>query len=390
MKLYIDVFSNNAYASMKEALGHCPKHKIQEAFCNFQPNDGDTIYYSISNNYKVFNDGDVIYYPNNNCKVFQSEEEMKKEYPYNYPLKAVFVREQSDLTGKEFNVEIEQNEKGFYTVIDPNDNNRGKMFFLDKDYSGPCLPGKAKIKIVKDFTSYGFFTILELESYQMQDDTWFANYLADKFLKSNSVETGHDLFKYEGVRGSCYLTKYPYGGNAAYPFDAEDSNAIYSFGAEDKFQLVFEDQLDNKPVRLCSVEEFISRVCYERNDLRDIISEMKSSVAEKYAHSITWNLAMNSLDQMLYESSSDDVDIEFALESLFDARVIFPVRVEKAIAFKILKEKPLGLVHTDVFYEPLFQLKKVELDAAIEFVNAVNKIADERVAALIKARKIKV
>lgn len=373
MKFYIDAVNDKAYISMKEALAHCPKHRIQEVSGSFRPNDGDTIYYTM--------------YEDN---AFCNQKEFDEKYPYNYPYEATVVMCSTDLTGQEFDVKIKQNEKGFYTVIDPNNNNRGKMFFLDKDYSGPCLAGNARVKIVKDLTSYGFFTILELESYQMQDDTWFANYLADKFLESNGKETGHDLFKYEGVRGSCYLTKYPYGGNAAYPFDAEDSNAIYSFGAEDKFQMVFEDQLDNKPVRLCSVEEFISRVCYERNDLRDIISEMKSSVAEKYAHSITWNLAMNSLDQMLYESSSDDVDIEFALKSLFDARVIFPVRVEKAIAFKILKEKPLGLVHTDVFYKPLFQLKKVELDAAIEFVNAVNKIADERVAALIKARKIKV
>lgn len=361
MKLYIDPINNKAYISMKEALAHCPRHRIYEKTCNFSLSEGETIYYAWDEE-----------------QVFRSEEEFEKKSRFEYANPAIFTKNVTDLVGKEFDVRIQKNEKGFYVFIPSEDYRREKPFFLDKAYAGPCLPGKAKIKIVKDFTSYGFFTILELESYQMQDDTWFANYLADKFLESDGKKMVHDLFKYEGVRGSCYLTQCFY------------SDRTYSYNTEDKFQLVFEDQLDNKPVRLCSVEEFISRVCYERNDLRDIISEMKSSVAEKYAHSITWDLAMNSLDQMLYESSSDDVDIEFALESLFDARVIFPVRVEKAIAFKILKEKPLGLVHTDVFYEPLFQLKKVELDAAIEFVNAVNKIADERVAALIKARKIKV
>lgn len=361
MKFYIDTINDKAYISMKEALAHCPKHRIQEVSGSFRPNDGDTIYYST---YKY--------------SAFCNQKEFDEKYPYEYPYEATIVMCSTDLTGQEFDVEIEQNEKGFYTVIYPNNNNRGKMFFLDKDYSGPRLAGNARVKIVKDLTSYGFFTILELESYQMQDDTWFANYLADKFLESDGKKMVHDLFKYEGVRGSCYLTQHFY------------NDRIYSYDTEDKSQPVFEDWLDNKPVRLCSVEEFISRVCYEKNDLWSIISEMKSSVAEKYAHSITWDLAMNSLDQMLYESSSEDVDLEFALETLFDARVIVPVRVEKAIVFKILREKPLGLINANEFYKNLFQLKKVELNAAIEFINAVNKIADERVAALIRARKIKV
>lgn len=359
MKFYIDTINDKAYISMKEALAHCPKHRIQEVSGSFRPNDGDTIYYST---YKY--------------SAFCNQKEFDEKYPYEYPYEATIVMCSTDLTGQEFDVEIEQNEKGFYTVIYPNNNNRGKMFFLDKDYSGPCLAGNARVKIVKDFTSYGFFTILELESYQMQDDTWFANYLADKFLESDNMEIYRDIFRYEGVRGACYLRKNPLC-DKIYHYDAEEEGKSRTFSGQ---------KLDTVPVRLCSVVGFVSRVCYKRNDLWDIISEMKPSVAEKYAHSITWDLAMNSLDQMLYESSSEDVDLEFALETLFDARVIVPVRVEKAVAFKILKDRFI----TNNFYKNLFQLKKVELDAAIEFINEVNKIADERVAALIKARKIKV